>query len=136
MTFKEFVANLELWKKVVQTILVTAPLLGLLGTAFTYTVKTIYHREIDDFTKTVTFMELARDSIIPKSLRVHGAIIHDLKILQDKHSGGFAVGLRYDSEEEKMYYRAEDGKKYEAHRYPRNQRWYYIKDGLVYYVYN
>lgn len=132
---KSFMDNLDLWKKIAQTILVTAPVLALLGTAIGWTFKTIYQKEIDEFKKTVKFSILARDSLIPTSRAEHIGIMNRIEALESKHSEGFAVGLRYNTEEEKMYYKAEDGSKYEAHQDPDYGRWYYIKEGQPYFVY-
>ena len=143
MTFQEKVKQvtsyLDVWKKLLQTIFIIVPILASVAAGGTWAFKTVYHEEITKAEKVYKYMKLAEDSILPSSLRVHGMFRHDIDSLESmvgaKHNGSFAIGLRWDQGQEKVMYRGTDKVLREAHKVPGTGTWYYIKDGVSYYVY-
>jgi hypothetical protein len=129
-------ATLEKVKKIGETFLIVLAVFSAISTGGTFAFKSIYHKEINDFNDARTYMKLAKDSLIPSSNRRHGQASHRLDMLEKKHSGGFAVGLRWDEVEEKMIFRHPDGKRYDAFQRPGSIEWRYTKEGVDYYVYN
>lgn len=118
-SLKQFAAYLDVWKKLAQTILIIAPVLAMLGTCGTWVFNKVYHKEIESAKAVVRFMQVAQDSIIPEIKR-------DVEILQSKHNGNYAIGLRWDEAHEKVMYRGTDKKLREAHQYPIDKKWYFI----------
>lgn len=132
---KKFADYLDLGKKLAQTILVIGPALTILGAAGTWTVKTIYHKEFEKAQAVYNFMQLAQDSIVPSSLRVHSYLKNAVEKLELKHNGSYAIGLRWDEDQQKVMYRGTDKILREAHQSRVDGSWYYIKDDQPYYVY-
>lgn len=132
---KQITAYLDIWKKFLQTIFIIVPILGSVAAAGTWTFKKVYHKEIQEWQEVYTFMKLAQDSILPSSYRKHSFLQNSIEKLESKHNGNFAIGLRWDEDQQKVMYRGKDKVLREAHRNPVDGSWYYIKDGQAAYVY-
>lgn len=132
---KKITAYLDVWKKLLQTVLIIGPSLTVIFGAGVWAIEKVYHKEIEEYRKLGEFMQLAKDSILPHSSRVHSYQNNAIEKLQSKHNGSFAIGLRWDEEQGKIMYRGIDKVLREAHKNPVDGSWYYIKDGQPAYVY-